>query len=152
MRILAIAIIFWFNENLPVLFVLDTAFPLLQDWSSPEEQELTKALKHSPSAPSLLFLKVTSPPLNEDLMLIILSSILLPRETWPLPLCHRPWKSTGGLWRILAMDCHFLHLLAPWSRGLERLPHNEVKHIIPCVQPREVKHPHLTIPTILPLK
>ena len=113
----------WINDNLPLLFEFDC----MQDWLSPEEVELLQqALKLSqlrPTARSLLFLnQVTSP-----LLIISLLNILLPRERGPLPLCHQPRKTTGCLWRLLHQD--FLHLLARWSRGLERLPHTEVRFI-----------------------
>ena len=120
-------------------------------------QQASKPSQLRPTAPSLLFLaKVTSP-----LVIIGLLSILFPRETAPLPLCHRPRKPVGGLWRLLHPD--FLHLLAQWTRGLERLPHTEVRfpfifnlsnHSHVSNQERshpEVKHSHLTFPTISPL-
>ena len=60
--------------------------------------------------------------------LIILSSILLPREIPPLPLCHRPRETDRGMWRVAYWD--FLHLLAPWARGLDSLPHLKVRNPI----------------------
>ena len=140
-----------------LLFVLHTVFPL-QDWLSPEEVELQQASNLSqlrPAATSHLFLnQVTSP-----LLIISLLSILFPRERVPLPLCHQPRKTTCSLWRRLHRD--FLHLLAAWSRGLERLPHTEVRFIFKLSnhshvsnQERsypEVKRSHLTFPTILSL-
>ena len=127
-----------------LLFVLHTAFPL-QDLLSLEETELLQqALKLSqsrPTAPSLLFLA----EVNSPLLIISLLSILLPRENGPLSLCHLPRKTTGCLWRRRHQD--FLHLLAARARGLERLPHTEVRFplifqlsrsFISCFQPREI--------------
>ena len=144
-----------FDENL--LFEFNSAF-WLQGWLSQEEKKLQQALKLSqPTARSPLFLnQVTSP-----LLIINLLSIPLPREIPPLPLCHQPRKTTCSLWRLGHREV--LHLLAARPRGLERLPHTEVRfpfifnlsyHSHVSNQERsypEVKHSCLTIPTILSL-
>ena len=104
--------------------VVCTAF-LLQHSLQPEEMELQQAVKPShlqPTAPSLLFLTVTSHPSHP--------LILLPREKVPLPFCR--WKQTEA--DCLRRERHwdFLYLLAQGARWLDSLRNVEVKsdHLI----------------------